>query len=112
MERETDTDTLLDRVASGDLQAREQLFGQYRERLKRMINMRMDRRLAPRLDCSDVVQEALAEAGVAAQVEKVTDTLEIAGYGVFGTPAVVVGGEIKSVGRIPSKQDVIGWIRK
>ena len=59
-----------------------------------------------------IVKDAVAEAGVDAQVEKVTDTMEIAGYGVFGTPAVVVSGEVKSVGKIPSKQDVIGWIKK
>ena len=52
----------------------------------------------------------MAEAGVDAQIEKVTDTMEIAGYGVFGTPAVVVDGEVKSVGKIPKKQDVMGWI--
>jgi len=57
-----------------------------------------------------VVKEAVTEAGVDAQIEKVTDTLEIAGYGVFGTPAVVVDGEVKSVGKIPKKQDVMGWI--
>jgi len=57
-----------------------------------------------------IVKEAVAEAGVDAQVEKVTDTMEIAGYGVFGTPAVLVDGEVKSVGKIPKKQDVIGWI--
>ena len=57
-----------------------------------------------------VVKEAVTEAGVEAQIEKVTDTMEIAGYGVFGTPAVVVDGEVKSVGKIPKKQDVIGWI--
>jgi small redox-active disulfide protein 2 len=57
-----------------------------------------------------IVKEAVAETGVDAQVEKVTDTMEIAGYGVFGTPAVVVDGEVKSVGKIPKKQDVIGWI--
>jgi small redox-active disulfide protein 2 len=57
-----------------------------------------------------IVKEAVAEAGVDAQIEKVTDTMEIAGYGVFGTPAVVVDGEVKSVGKIPKKQDVIGWI--
>jgi small redox-active disulfide protein 2 len=57
-----------------------------------------------------VVREALTEAGVEAQVEKVTGAMEIAGYGVFGTPAVVVDGEVKSVGKIPKKQDVIGWI--
>ena len=57
-----------------------------------------------------IAKEAVVEAGVDAQVEKVTDTMEIAGYGVFGTPAVVVDGEVKSVGKIPKKQDVIGWI--
>jgi len=57
-----------------------------------------------------VVKEAVTEAGVEAQIEKVTDAMEIAGYGVFGTPAVVVDGEVKSVGKIPKKQDVIGWI--
>ena len=57
-----------------------------------------------------IVKEAVAEAGVDAQIEKVTDTMEIAGYGVFGTPAVVVDGDVKSVGKIPKKQDVISWI--
>ena len=57
-----------------------------------------------------IVKEAVAEAGVDAQIEKVTDTMEIAGYGVFGTPAVVVDGEVKSVGKIPKHQDVMGWI--
>ena len=55
------------------------------------------------------VQEALAEIGADATVEKVTDVMEIAGYGVFGTPAVVIDGEVKSVGKIPSKEDVKSW---
>ena len=58
-----------------------------------------------------IVKEAVAESGVEARVEKVTDTMQIAGYGVFGTPAVVVDGEVKSVGKIPSKQDVAAWIK-
>ncbi len=57
-----------------------------------------------------IVKEALSEAGVQASVAKITDTMEIAGYGVFGTPAVVVDGEVKSVGKIPSKNDVKSWI--
>ncbi len=57
-----------------------------------------------------VVKEAIAEAGVSADIEKVTDTMKIAGYGVFGTPAVVVDGEVKSVGKIPKKEDVKSWI--
>ena len=59
-----------------------------------------------------VVSEAVAETKADAKVEKVTDIMEIAGYGVFGTPAVVVNGEVKSVGKIPSKADVKSWLRK
>lgn len=59
-----------------------------------------------------VVKEAVSEAGVAADVEKVADLMKIAGYGVFGTPAVVVNGEVKSVGKIPGKEDVISWLKK
>jgi len=59
-----------------------------------------------------IVQEAVAESGVTANVEKVTNIMDIAKYGVFGTPAVVVDGEVKSVGKIPSKQDVLKWIKK
>ncbi len=40
-----------------------------------------------------IVKEAVAEAGVDARIEKVTEAMEIAGYGVFGTPAVVIDGE-------------------
>ena len=58
------------------------------------------------------VQEALTEIGVNATVEKVTDVMEIAGYGVFGTPAVVVDGEVKSVGKIPKKEEIKIWIRE
>jgi small redox-active disulfide protein 2 len=59
-----------------------------------------------------VVREALAESGMNARVEKVTDMMQIAQYGVFGTPAVVIDGEVKSVGKIPRKEDVLSWIKK
>ncbi len=58
-----------------------------------------------------IVNEAVAESGIDAAVEKVTDMMEIAGYGVMGTPAVVVDGQIKCVGKIPSKKDVLTWIK-
>jgi len=57
------------------------------------------------------VQEAVAAAGVDADVEKITDTMEIAGYGVFGTPAVVVDGEVKCVGKIPQPGEIQQWIQ-
>src|SRR5947209_12664922 len=57
-----DTDFLLNRAAAGDLGARDQLLGRHRDRLKRMVAVRADPRLAARVDPSDVVQEALADA--------------------------------------------------
>ncbi len=58
-----------------------------------------------------IVKEAVAESGLTVDVSKVTDAMEIAGYGVFGTPAVVVNGEVKSVGKVPKKEDVTSWLR-
>jgi small redox-active disulfide protein 2 len=58
------------------------------------------------------VKEAVEESGVEAKVDKVTNLLEIAKYGVFGTPAVVIDGEVKSVGNIPAKDEIKGWLAK
>ena len=60
----------------------------------------------------EIIRQAVAEEGVAANIEKVTDIMKIAGYGVFGTPAVIVDGEVKSVGKIPKKEDIKTWIKK
>jgi small redox-active disulfide protein 2 len=57
-----------------------------------------------------VVTEAVAETGVNAHIDKITDTMEIAGYGVFGTPAIVIDGEVKSVGKVPKKEQVKSWL--
>lgn len=59
-----------------------------------------------------VVNEAVAETGVAAKVEKIKDVMQIAKFGVFGTPAVVIDGDVKCVGKIPSKDDVKKWLGK
>lgn len=53
---------LLQRAARGDSNAMSTLFQQHRERLKRMVALRLDRRLQKRVDASDVVQEALISA--------------------------------------------------
>ena len=59
-----------------------------------------------------IVNEAVAETGVDAKIQKVTGVMEIAGYGVFGTPAVVIDGQVKCVGKIPKKDDVKAWLTK
>ena len=60
--RHEDTDELLRRVAAGDAHARSQLLARHRQRLRHMIEVRLDRRLRPRIDPSDIVQDALTEA--------------------------------------------------
>ncbi|MCD6271766.1 MAG: TM0996/MTH895 family glutaredoxin-like protein [Deltaproteobacteria bacterium] len=57
-----------------------------------------------------VVREVVAEAGADANVDKITDMMEIAKYGVLGTPAVIVDGEVKSVGKIPNKEEIKSWL--
>src|SRR3954471_13423303 len=57
-----DTGELLDRAAAGDTPARQQLLARHRDRLRRMVAVRLDPRVAARVDPSDVVQEALLEA--------------------------------------------------
>lgn len=59
-----------------------------------------------------LVREAVAEAGVEATIEKVTDFNAIAGYGVFSTPAVVIDGQVKCVGKVPTKKDILSWLQQ
>jgi RNA polymerase sigma-70 factor (ECF subfamily) len=57
----SNTNTLLQRVRDGDQEALAELFGRHRERLKRMVRLRLDRRLQGRVDPSDVLQEAFLD---------------------------------------------------
>jgi RNA polymerase sigma-70 factor (ECF subfamily) len=54
----SETDELLRRLEQGDARAVTDLFVHYRERLRRMVKLRLDRRLLGRVDPSDVLQEA------------------------------------------------------
>jgi RNA polymerase sigma-70 factor (ECF subfamily) len=56
------TDWLVEQASKGDAEAKARLFERHRPRLRQMIGLRLDPRLAKRVDPSDVVQEALAAA--------------------------------------------------
>src|SRR4051812_31991291 len=58
---EIDSAELVRRARGGDAQAKAALFERYRERLRLMVRLRLDRRLCGRLDPSDVVQEAYVD---------------------------------------------------
>jgi len=58
----TETQRLLEQVRKGDRQAFEQLLAQHRPYLRQLVELRLDPKLRPRVDPSDVVQEAQIEA--------------------------------------------------
>jgi RNA polymerase sigma-70 factor, ECF subfamily len=56
-----DDDALLLRIEGGDEGALTELFTRHRERFRRMIRLRLDRRLQGRIDSSDILQETYLE---------------------------------------------------
>ncbi|OEU81928.1 MAG: glutaredoxin [Desulfobulbaceae bacterium C00003063] len=57
-----------------------------------------------------VIEAAVATKGVDASVIKVSDFQEMAQLGIFSTPAIVINGEVKCVGRAPKQTEVEEWI--
>ena len=57
-------------------------------------------------------EEAAAEAGLALDVEKVTDLAQIMGYGALSTPGVVIDEQLVHSGGVPSRDQVKAWLAK
>ena len=58
----------------------------------------------------NLVGDVVKESGRDVSVMKVTDFQEIAKLGIFSTPAVVVNGEVKCVGRVPNRNELQSWM--
>lgn len=54
----------------------------------------------------DTAMAAAKELAIDCEFEKITDVNQIMTFGVMMTPALVVNGEVKSVGKIPSLEDM------
>ncbi|MGD9947820.1 MAG: thioredoxin family protein [Desulfobulbus sp.] len=54
----------------------------------------------------DTAAAAAEELGIACEFEKISDVNQIMAFGVMMTPALVVNGEVKSVGKVPSLEDL------
>lgn len=57
-------------------------------------------------------REAVAELGVEADVEKVTDPVAIAESGVMMTPALAINGRVRSVGKVLTKEQITFYIKE
>lgn len=58
-----------------------------------------------------LTREAVAELGLTADFEHVRDIEQIMAYPVMTTPALVVDEQVKVAGRIPSKDELLSWLR-
>lgn len=59
-----------------------------------------------------VVNDALKELSINARVEKITDVVKMMDYKILMTPALVINEKVKVYGRVPSKEEVINWIKE
>lgn len=58
----------------------------------------------------EAAKEAVAIAGVQAEIVKITDWGQIASYGILHTPGLVIDGRVVSAGRIPAAGDIAQWL--
>jgi small redox-active disulfide protein 2 len=60
---------------------------------------------------ANMFNEAVKELGVEAQIEKVTDTNSFPDYGVWLTPGIIINGQVKLQGKMPTLATIKGWIK-
>ncbi|MBI2277598.1 MAG: TM0996/MTH895 family glutaredoxin-like protein [Dechloromonas sp.] len=58
-----------------------------------------------------LTREVVAELGLTASFEHVREMDRIMAYPIMTTPALVVDEAVKASGRIPSKEEIAGWLR-
>ncbi len=59
-----------------------------------------------------LIKAVIEETKSDAFVIKITDMMEIASYGVFGTPSVIIDNEVKCTGKVPKKDKIKAWLGK
>ena len=102
-EGEADIADLLARVRAGDQPALAELFARHRDKLRRMVQLRLDHRLTGRVSPSDVLQEAYIDA-----LKRIDHYFEKPDQPFFGWLRLVVGQRLADVHRehLAQKRDV------
>ena len=57
-----------------------------------------------------LIEEAVAERGLDAQISKVEDLREIIALGVLSTPGVIIDGKVVHAGGVPGRDKIAGWL--
>ncbi len=58
-----------------------------------------------------LTEQAMGDTGASAELAKVESIDEIVSYGVAFTPALVIDGEVKSAGKLPTVERIAEWLR-
>jgi RNA polymerase sigma-70 factor, ECF subfamily len=93
-EADTEVAALVARLRAGDQTALAELFDKHRDKLRRMVQLRLDHRLAGRVSASDVLQEAYIDA-----LKRVEHYFEKPDQPFFGWLRLVVGQRLADVRR-------------
>ncbi|UCF86416.1 MAG: thioredoxin family protein [Desulfobacteraceae bacterium] len=67
------------------------------------------------VQCDRLEQElmqVMAETEIMADIEHIRDIKEIGRYGVMGTPALLINGKVKSVGKVPPINKLKDWLKE
>jgi small redox-active disulfide protein 2 len=59
---------------------------------------------------AEMVQQEADRLGTAVKIEKVSDYVAIAGYGVVSTPGIVIDGKVVHAGGLPKAEDIAKWL--
>lgn len=59
-----------------------------------------------------LAKQAVAELAITATFEKVKDIEKIVEMGVYMTPGLVIDEVVKSSGKVPSLEEIKGWIKE
>jgi small redox-active disulfide protein 2 len=60
----------------------------------------------------ELTREAALEAGIAVEIEHVTDTARILDYPIVSTPGLVIEEEVKMSGRLPRREEILAWLKE
>ena len=58
-----------------------------------------------------LTREVLAELGLTAEFDHVTEMNKIMAYPILSTPALVIDEQVKVAGRMPSKEEIAAWLK-
>ena len=61
---------------------------------------------------AEQTEAVLKEMGLTGEIEHVTDLKRIMQYRVLSTPALVIDGQVKSAGRMPSAEEIRQWLKE